>query len=162
MPKKQIIKYEAAIVIAILVISFIVLLFRDFGVVLIAILAAIVILVTLYGERGSVNSYAAGVMTGVVALWALALISFYLNAKVVHEFDNGGTWVPDKTLGTGLFVTLKWTPMFIAAFFGYDSNTTYGHNDSEDLLLLGTIISALMIVGGLHLWKLLSSKYTKA
>lgn len=88
-----------------------------------------------------------GTFTGFLLVTLISLTGFYANGKVVGEFDNGGTWIPNKSLGTALTYSLD-SPTFIASYFGYSCNTTYGENCSEGVYALGFVSVEAVIVGG--------------
>jgi len=115
---------------------------------------ALLLLLSLAGKRSKTHkTISGGILFGLLILFLFFIISFYTNAKVVGEFDNGGTWVADKSLLTAAETFFLYPAYFIASFFGYDSNTTYGSNNSERLLMVGTSVSALIVLSGVPLSK---------
>jgi hypothetical protein len=86
-------------------------------------------------------------LVSVALLYSLSLTGFFTMSFVEGGYDNGGTWAPDRSIGTGLLYSLD-TSDFIAALFGYNCNGSYGPNCSGSLYMAGFVISEATLIGG--------------
>jgi len=100
------------------------------------------------------------IVISILLLLVISIIGFYKHASVVGEFDNGGTWVPDKSVKTAAVFSLD-TGSFIGSWFGYNCNTTYGGNCSGNAYAPGFTATELGLSSGIIVGNLLYRSRSK-
>lgn len=109
-------------------------------------------------HRAGIGALPLSIGVALVIVYTTALFGFYGSNTRAVDFDSGGTWVPDKTIGTAISSTVFMPGTFTAALFGFDCNNAYGSNCSETLWFMANGIDLLLIGSGVAVGNILARK----